>query len=287
MVKTCTVCAITRALPYHYPKQPELPLERMQAQKPFNATGVDLCGPFEVRQGYDRIKIWVCLFSCLTTRAVYLVQVKSLSALTFLDALWELSCRRGQPSFLYSDNATNFTKTAKFLEQMAEEAKVQQELQKRAITWEFVTPHAPWKGGNYERLIKLTKQGLEKMGVQYIFTENEFKMNLLEVERVLNNRPLVKVGEIEVITPAHFLGQGAPNSDKDFTGVDRAKIKALALTEQNNLPHLFIQSQEKITNFWKALWDQYLSDLRFSRDRRGNKYKKNTKGWRYLHCMAR
>ena len=144
----------------------------MLAQRPFNATGVDLCGPFEVRQGYDRIKLWVCLFSCLTTRAVYLVPVKSLSALTFLDALWELSCRRGQPSFLYSDNATNFTKTANFLEEMAEEAKVKLELQKKAITWEFVTPHAPWKGGNYERLIKLIKQGLERMGVSHTFTEN-------------------------------------------------------------------------------------------------------------------
>ena len=112
------------------------------------------------------------------------------------------------------------------------------------------------------------------MGVNHIFTENEFTMNLLEVERVLNNRPLVKVGKIEVITPAHFLGQGIPNTDKDFTGLDRVKIKALALNEQNNLPHLFIQSQEKITSFWKALWDQYLSGLRFARDKRGNRYKK-------------
>ena len=42
------------------------------------------------------------------------------------------------------------------------------------------------------------------MGVNHTFTENEFTMNLLEVERVLNNRPLVKVGEIEVITPAQY-----------------------------------------------------------------------------------
>ena len=48
------------------------------------------------------------------------------------------------------------------------------------------------------------------MGVNHIFTENEFTMNLLEVERVLNNRPLVKVGEIEVITPAHFRDREYP-----------------------------------------------------------------------------
>ena len=138
-------------------------MERLQAQASFCSTGVDLCGPFEVRHGYGRIKIWLCLFSCLVNRAIYLVPLRNLSALTFLDVLWELSCRRGQPSFLYSDNATNFTKTAKFLEDMAKEAIINSELIKKAITWEFVTPCAPWKGGNYERLIGLVKQGLEEM----------------------------------------------------------------------------------------------------------------------------
>ena len=53
VVRTCAICAVTRAPPYHYPEQPELPLEIMLAQKPFNATGVDLCGPFEMRQGHS------------------------------------------------------------------------------------------------------------------------------------------------------------------------------------------------------------------------------------------
>ena len=103
-----------------------------KAQVPFCSTGVDLCGPFEVRAGYGKIKIWICLFTCLVSRAIYLVPLKDLSATTFLDALWELSCRRAQPTFLYSDNGTNFTKAAKLLDKMANDAKVKNELSKKS-----------------------------------------------------------------------------------------------------------------------------------------------------------
>ena len=91
---------------------------------------------------------------------------------------------------------------------------------------------------------------------------------------MLNNRPLIEVNDHEVITPAHILGGGNPNFDSDFTGLDRDAVREAVLREQNNLPHLFRQAQERLTVFWQALWDQYLMSLRFSVDKRGNKYKK-------------
>ena len=274
IVKTCRNCIRVRANPYHYPSQPELPQERLKAQVPFCSTGVDLCGPFEVRAGYGKVKIWICLFTCLVSRAIYLVPLKDLTATTFLDALWELSCRRAQPTFLYSDNGTNFTKAAKLLDKMAKDAKVKNELSKKAITWKFIPPHSPWKGGCFERLIGLVKRELDKMCGTYIFTEHDFRQNLFEIERVLNNRPLTVVGEYEVITPAHILGGGNPNFDGDFTGLDRDAVREAVLREQNDLPHLFKQAQERLSIFWQALWDQYLFSLRFSADKVGNRFKR-------------
>ena len=273
-IKKCRKCAAYRAIPYHYPTQPELPLERLQAKAPFCSTGVDLCGPFEVRSGYGRCKVWVTLFTCLVSRAVYLVPVKDLSALTFLDALWELSSRRGQPSFLFSDNATNFTKAAKLLDSLAKDRQVEGELSKKGINWSFNTPYAPWKGGSYERLIGLLKHNLDNIVALSILTEHEFRQNIYEVERVLNDRPLTRVGDNQVITPAHILGQGNPNFDTDFSGLDRALLREVIMREQNNLPHLFTQSQERLTKFWKSFWNQYLCNLRFSGDRVGNKFKR-------------
>ena len=87
-VNGCLRCAITRAHPYHYSTQPEISLERLQAKAPFFSTSVDLCGPFEVRSGYGKVKLWVTLFTCMVSRAVYLVPIRDLSALTFLDVLF-------------------------------------------------------------------------------------------------------------------------------------------------------------------------------------------------------
>ena len=231
VVKRCVKCAVSRANPYHYPNQPEIPLERLQAKAPFCSTGVDLCGPFEVRSGYGKIKLWVTLFTCMVSRAVYLVPVKDLSALTFLDALWELSSRRGQPSFLFSDNATNFTKSSKLLEDLSKESIVLEELTKKSITWHFITPYAPWKGATYERLVGLLKRGLERISIGDVFTEHEFRQNIYEIERVINNRPLTTVGDNQIITPSHILGQGNPNFDTDFSGLDRAVIRESVLRE--------------------------------------------------------
>ena len=272
IVKTCIHCARVRAIPYHYPVQPELPMERLKAQVPFCSTGVDLCGPFEVKSGNSRIKIWVCLFTCMVSRAIYLVPLKDISALTFLDALWELSSRRVQPTFIYSDNGTNFTKTSKMLDAMAKDAKVKGELDKRSITWKFVAPYSPWKLGICERLVGLVKKEMDKMCGSYIFTEHDFRQNLFEIERILNNRPLAVVGKYEVITPAHILGGGNPNFDGDFTSLDRDEIKEAVLREQRDLPNLFRQAQERLTRFWMSVWDQYLISLRFSKDKIGNRH---------------
>ena len=65
MVRACRNCIRVRPTPYHYPKQPELPQERLRAQVPFCSCGVDYCGPFEVRSGYEKVKMWICLFTCL------------------------------------------------------------------------------------------------------------------------------------------------------------------------------------------------------------------------------
>ena len=184
--------------------------------------------------------------------------MKDISALTFLDALWELSSRRVQPTFLYSDNGTNFSKSAKVLECMASSKEVRGELVKRSIVWKFIAPHAPWKLGICEHLVGFIKKELDKMCGSFTFTEYDFRQNLFEIERILNNRPLTVTGDYEIITPAHILGGGNPNFDGDFTGLDRNEIREFVLREQKDLPHLYRQAQERLASFWQSLWDQYM-----------------------------
>ena len=75
--------------------------------------------------------------------------------------------------------------------------------------WRFIPPISPWFGGFWERLIGLVKQGLRRSNGKRILTHAELEVTLVEVEMMLNSRPLTFVGDKfeqnEVLTPAHFL----------------------------------------------------------------------------------
>ena len=118
VIKECNRCKVVRAVPYSYPGQKALPLERLRARRPFSCIGIDLSGPHLVRDKYERIKVWVCLFTCMVTRAVYLVRVSSCGQIDFVNALMNLITRRGQPDVILSDNATNFSSTANILKKI-------------------------------------------------------------------------------------------------------------------------------------------------------------------------
>ena len=69
----------------------QLPPYRGTPAPPFSSTGADFAGPFTLRKGYTRkptyIPSYVCLFVCLTTRAVHLELVLDLTTEAFLAAL--------------------------------------------------------------------------------------------------------------------------------------------------------------------------------------------------------
>ena len=273
VVKNCVRCNIVKAVPYHYPGQKTLPLERLQARRPFSCVGVDYSGPHWVRDRYDKIKVYVCLFTCLVTRGVYLVKVPSCSTIDFIYPLFSLMSRRGQPELLLSDNATNFTGTFKVLKYLSKQADIVKTLNEHSIKWKFIPPESPWQGGSYERLISLLKKELMKMTRNGIFTQMEFEKHLLEVESIINSRPLCKVGEEEVITPAHFLNS-YNNLETEISSMDKERFLEEVMISRKEIPALFKQTQLLRDKFWVGLWSQYLDKLRFSEDKMNNKYSK-------------
>lgn len=51
---------------------------------------------------------YLCLFTCMATRVVYLEIAFGLISESFLNALYRTASRRGVPEDMYSDNGTNF-----------------------------------------------------------------------------------------------------------------------------------------------------------------------------------
>ena len=68
-------------------------------------------GPLYVRIGRNNVKRWVCIFYCLSTRAVHFEVVQSLDTSAFIQAFRRFCNRRiSRVRHIYSDNAGNFTK---------------------------------------------------------------------------------------------------------------------------------------------------------------------------------
>ena len=274
VVRDCMNCKRIRASPYRYPTQPDLPLERYLMEIPFTCTGVDFAGPYDIRENGEIVDISVIIFTCMVSRAVYLIPVRDLTTETFIRALKELDCRRTTPRIIMSDNAATFTQLSKILSLIKDDPEVQEELRRKEIEWKFTPVKAPRFGAVYERLIGVMKKELAKMTGQILFTEHDFKSHIMEVEKVMNNRPLVEVGSDEVITPAHMLHGAQTNYDTQLLSLNTDKILNNVIKARKQIPELYRKIAEKKKIFWDRFMEQYLESLRFSPDRTSNRFAK-------------
>ena len=127
-------CRRQRARTIAKPAPLPLPAERIQWQRPFTTVGVDHTGHFHARDTYGyRIKLYICLFVCATTRAVHLEVVDNLSANSFILCLRCLSAAKGMPSVILSANHRTFISGEKFLLDLQEDDIVQEFLQDHRI----------------------------------------------------------------------------------------------------------------------------------------------------------
>ena len=76
---------------------------------PLQGQAVDYGGPYiTIKGGKRRQKRYLCLFTCLTTRAAHLEVAFSLDTDKFLHAFYRIVSCRGLPMEVVSDNGTNF-----------------------------------------------------------------------------------------------------------------------------------------------------------------------------------
>ncbi|KRX13487.1 hypothetical protein T07_7881 [Trichinella nelsoni] len=94
----------------------ELPVARVEPTFPFCQVGLDFAGPFPVRgEDCGVKKVYICLFTCMITRAVYLEIVANMTTTSFLAALRRFIARRGTPTVIQSDNFRTFKQTDAFI----------------------------------------------------------------------------------------------------------------------------------------------------------------------------
>ena len=256
VVEKCTICVKFKA---QCQKQimGSLPRSRVELVRPFLKTGVDFAGPIAIHlvkgRGQKTRKAYICLFICLSTKAVHLELVCDLSSDSFLGALKRFTARRGICSELHSDNGTNFTGSDTKLQQEFTKLKnssssIDNFLCKNRIAWHFIPPNSPHFGGLWEAAIKSTKFHIKRVLGKNILTLEEMNTLLAEIEGILNSRPLCAINdtEVDILTPSHFL-IGHP-----LTKIPEADITHLKTSHLNRWQMV----QQISQHFWKR-W--YLS----------------------------
>lgn len=254
----CARCKILKAKP----KQPQmgiLPKDRVTPYvRPFTYTGVDMFGPFDVKVRRCTEKRWVCIFTCLSVRAVYLVLVSDLSTDSFILCLRNFINRRGVPLVIRSDNGRNFVGIRKELKNevnFLDHNEITRSLTPLGIKWIFNTPLDPSAGGAWERLVQSIKKSISVLMQHSCPKIDVFESLIIEAENIINSRPLTHVPltpqEPEPLTPNHFL-LGSTNSTQT-----PAKYEVLS----NRLRKQWRILQNLKNGFWNRWIHEYLSDL--------------------------
>lgn len=205
------------------------------------------------------IKGWIVVFVCLVTRAVHLDVVRGLSVEHFLDALVRFTSRRGMCTEIWSDNGTTFVGANNEIQRVMKEwgdRLPAAELASLGITWNFITPAAPHRGGIWEAGVKSMKHHLYRVMGRRLLTADQLYTLLTQIEACMNARPWFAQSDdpsdINPITPAHLvIGRSTLQQPLVEDVLDR---------DDNRLTLWGLQ-QKSLQQFWATWKEDYLTSL--------------------------
>ena len=258
--------------PFRYPPMPQLPKERVQKSKVFENISLDFLGPLHVKSESDQkstVKVYVCLLTCMVTRACHLEMVRDMTAEQFLLALRRHMAIRSVPKHIYCDQAPQHILMDKVFQEawknVSNHQGVKTYMSDKGVIWHFTPAYSPWSRGFVEILVKSAKQALLRTIGKLTLSFDHLQTILCEVSAMLNSRPLTyttdDIKSMYVLTPQEFMGlqyTGPPDLPTDLTDPD--------FTEKHS-------SREILLRFWKVgishldtiwqLWrNLYLQSLR-------------------------
>lgn len=172
VIHRCVRCVRFRAQACEQ-QMANLPSPRVNLDRAFNHVGVDFSGAIYIRSAMTRnckyVKGYICLFVCMSTKALHLELVTELTTQAFMCALKRFISRRGICSVIYSDNATNFkgaynelNELYKMFHSKESYSQIGNYCNINNIKWKFTIPLASHMGGLYESGIKSVKTLLKK-----------------------------------------------------------------------------------------------------------------------------
>ena len=142
------------------------------------------------------------------------------------------------------------------------DGSVQEHLTELGVTWQFSVECAPWQGGAFERMVRSTKRCLRKLIGRAQFSHDELLTALVEIEAVINSRPLSYLSSDDVeeaLTPSHLIvGRRILNLPDNMGDLEDSEITLDSNQATNRVKHL----NHILNHFWNCWRKEYLSELR-------------------------
>ena len=197
VLSKCVKCKVLRGKA-SVQQMASLPKERLEPSAPFTYCGLDMFGPFIIRERRSDLKRYGIIFTCLNSRAVHMESVSAMDTDSFLLCLRRFIGRRGAVRTIRCDNGTNFVGAKHELQRAVQEINVNKisnfllSLGADFISWKHNPPYASNFGGVWERLIRSARAILDGLMMTHGHSLNDetFRTLLVEVEAVINSRPL-------------------------------------------------------------------------------------------------
>ena len=171
--------------------------ERLVVCKPWTSVCLDFAGPFKVKgvvNSRARIKCWVIVYVCCSTKAVCLLSTYGYSTQCFLIRHEEFVARKGAPAQIVSDRGSQLVSAGRIL--AAKEspeswdwARITSE--NSTSGWEFVPIGSQHRNGLPESTVKVLKKSLDHaLHPGVILDYGEFITLLARISYSINQRPL-------------------------------------------------------------------------------------------------
>ncbi|XP_076661051.1 uncharacterized protein LOC143364796 [Halictus rubicundus] len=262
IIRQCVRCFRVKPTSVEY-VMGNLPAARVTEGRPFINSGIDYCGPFFIKErqfrNRTRVKVYVAVFICFATKAVHLEVVSDLTTEAFIAALKRFIARRGMCKNLYSDNGTNFiganNELTELHQTLSKDEKFNYFLTSKSISWHFMPALSPHFGGLWEAAVKSFKHHVKRVVGEELFTYEQFTTFVIEIEAILNSRPLTPLSsdpnDISALTPGHFLIGGSLTC---ITETDFSKSPSNRLS---NWQHI----QKVKQDFWTRWHKEYIHQL--------------------------
>ena len=160
--------------------------------------------------------------------------------------------RVGTPALLISDNHKTYRaeKTRNFA-------------LKQGIKWRNILNLSPNWGGFYELMNSTIKDALRKTLKHAHLNYEELETIIIEIESVMNSRPLTYVDDdelLEPLTPSHLMFGRRLRNPKDGTSPEKVFDDTISPTKRREYVN------KLLNNFWNRFSNEYLMSLRERND---------------------